>query len=764
MAEQQFAAGSYLFSKDQPLNFLYLILNGSVEATGNYGTLTLTKGDVAGIIDIHHGMAQFEYKVTEPLTVTAIPFSGESNFPAIITALSSNARIFVASMAKQLCRVYEIYSRAFIECNTNYSLVKKHLTAYQKICEKYSLPMKELASADTLEPLSSELKIAPWLIDYYRNYDMLDPAAFNSHFSQNPSICAGFLMKAGIDASTAIRQLDALRVYSEEITPIFLDESCMDLYDLYASILLSKNGDAAVTEDVSDNFEELCFFLQENKSIDQTLYQKRSKEYEARLVALSGQNGSAADALDESLKEELDQSARKIIDYAGWPKDKRDVFCSAISQFGSCIDKTAQDDNSRSLRHQISDSFFELYKDVFFAACEEMNGKVDNFGKLPSYIRMFLLYGYMDADIAGAGNAAYLYKISELLPGDRSHGIYSFFEWLLAIYNGIKEPSRSEFDLDYADYLHEQKHNGKITAKEEAEQLQDPRGRVLYELNNAFPTICKVTSGRPSTFCPIFSEHNLFRDIEACHVKPKVMTQTLQLIRSIDFFAFYRESIYTGEGAQSFKFNAHTEILPDIILSPCVGTRGIMWQEIEGKRRNTPCRMFLPLFTGENVTQILIRLAGEYRWEMCKRIQGVHWNDVTDPSLTADYSDYLQFYRKNNELSPDAKEKVKLSLAKYRNSYKDHFVGDYLAWVMFEANGAPRLNKLSRRILFNYCPFSAPIRTKLSSNPLYKEPLDRYNIQVQQHLHLLENIQKKLVAAGQKVPEELESEILLWKR
>ena len=54
--------------------------------------------------------------------------------------------------------------------------------------------------------------------------------------------------------------------------------------------------------------------------------------------------------------------------------------------------------------------------------------------------------------------------------------------------------------------------------------------------------------------------------------------------------------------------------------------RGVMWQEIEGRKRTTPSRMMLSLFQMEDLNNILVRLTGEYRWEMCKRIQGARWN------------------------------------------------------------------------------------------------------------------------------------------
>ena len=40
----------------------------------------------------------------------------------------------------------------------------------------------------------------------------------------------------------------------------------------------------------------------------------------------------------------------------------------------------------------------------------------------------------------------------------------------------------------------------------------------------------------------------------------------------------------------------------------------------------------------------------------------MRWNDITEPSLTSEYCDYIQFYRKNHDLSAEAKEKIKNAL------------------------------------------------------------------------------------------------------
>ncbi|MBP5383501.1 MAG: cyclic nucleotide-binding domain-containing protein, partial [Lachnospiraceae bacterium] len=197
------------------------------------------------------------------------------------------------------------------------------------------------------------------------------------------------------------------------------------------------------------------------------------------------------------------------------------------------------------------------------------------------------------------------------------------------------------------------------------------------------------------------------------------------------------------------------EILPEIILMPGAGARGSMWQEIIGKKRTSPARFALPIFLGEDLPRIIIRLCGEFRWELCRRIQGARWNDLGERSLTSDYCDYLETYKRSKELSPEAKEKIKSSYAKYRNSSKEMFVHDYLDYIMFEGSGSLRLNKLTRLILFTYCPFCKAIREQVSTNQLYKEIVDKYNIKHAHVLHLSDLSMQKIQKVGKGIPQPI---------
>ena len=78
----------------------------------------------------------------------------------------------------------------------------------------------------------------------------------------------------------------------------------------------------------------------------------------------------------------------------------------------------------------------------------------------------------------------------------------------------------------------------------------------------------------------------------------------------------------------------------------------------------------------------------------------MQWNNLHYPSLTSEYTDYLQFYRKNSDLSPEAKVKIKTQLTQNGNRHRDVFTKDYADWILRDAKGAMRVNRVVRNILY----------------------------------------------------------------
>ncbi|MCR5719690.1 MAG: hypothetical protein K6F84_03915, partial [Lachnospiraceae bacterium] len=481
-----------------------------------------------------------------------------------------------------------------------------------------------------------------------------------------------------------------------------------------------------------------------NSELDKDYINERLQKAESALTTGKDTNAFIPSGKDLVITSRLENSLDQILSYVSDKYNGADlsIYISALKDLPN---KESDSDEARSLRRNISKEFYTLYSLVFLAALSD---------DAPSpVILMFLNFGYIDEDLAGIDNAIKLYKLSVSMQDHTDVGFYTLFDWLKTVYRGKKSPSRDEFETDFADMLHKERISHIITEKEEAKRLADPVERVNYELTKMFPNVNKMTYGRISTFCPIFLKENCFKDLEDALVTFGKINAIINRLKEVDPTLFYRAGVDMEHGGLLGHLPIHREYLPDIILMPITGSHGVMWQEIEGRKRQSHGRIMLPILFMDSLDTAFIRLAGEFRWELCKRIQGSRWNDVSDKSLTSEYCDYAQYYRKNRDLSSEAKEKIKTLLQRSKNSYKEMFLHDYSTWLTYESTGSPRLNKVVRQILYTYCPFPKRIDMLLNSNPIYAELINRKNVEAEQHLHLVDNLVKKISNTEYPVPQ-----------
>ncbi|KLI34388.1 hypothetical protein [Brachyspira hyodysenteriae] len=237
----------------------------------------------------------------------------------------------------------------------------------------------------------------------------------------------------------------------------------------------------------------------------------------------------------------------------------------------------------------------------------------------------------------------------------------------------------------------------------------------------------------------------------------------LQKIYDIDFSAFYREVLYKNKELNIEKELVMQEVLPNIILMPTFGSRAIMWEELSSRQKNSTGRFLFPIFTSEEIDSLLIPTIGAFRWELCKTMLGPAWNDITQMSITSEYSDYVQFYKKNRGLSDEAKEKLKVQIKKCRNNLREVFVTDYNLWIRYESKGIMRLNRVARGILYRQVPFAKDIRVELEKQPMYTEIANRFKNIRNKKATELENRYFKFTKSGNPLPDELQHHIDFYK-
>lgn len=463
---------------------------------------------------------------------------------------------------------------------------------------------------------------------------------------------------------------------------------------------------------------------------------------------------AVSEAFDSTLPEELRDSARKIIEYSGVDEETGTNFLNHLNTFKRLKDKFSLDDNVTRLRKEMTDSFFKIYEGVIKRVIEE--------APQTRLYHMFLNFGYMDENLLLPEQIISLYNAVEKFTGPRDNQVYTVRDWLIEIYDMKKDPSMNEFSMDYNDVFRDMKKRGEITEKEKPAYMGDKNGRLSFEINNMIKTNHKVCYGQPSTYFPILHKDIFVRDLEKALVTPERVASILNKILEVDYSAFHREINYkNSKGIE--KELIMMQVMPDIILMPVFGSRGIMWQEISGRNRSTPGRFILPVMTAENLDDMLVRLVGNFRWELCRTMMGVAWNDISQKSLTSEYTDYIQFYKKNKELSDDNKEKIAVQIVKYRSLMRDIFTSDYEAWFNYESKGVIRLNKVSRSILYTYCPFNKEIRSSLSNHPLFSDIDSRNRIQRTKQMREIENHYKKLERSGLELDEAMQNNLKFYK-
>ncbi len=753
MAENIFEKGTVLYTSGQPINALHLITSGKVVVSYPGGTYSLGKGDVIGVCEIGSEIHFLTYTIAENATLLTYPFSGISVLDTLLKKNTDIARLFIMSACYQINALLERCSVSELDCNSLYQSLLEDYEKYNQLSSRYRIAGRSLNNWEDLTAYLGEEAPDLWLGEYYMGLTRIYSNDTTKQIIQESAVSSGLLRKCSLDFRKAYTVLEEQEQYLQQLNSYYFNKSGNDLFDFYTNMYYKLGPDCADSDDIYFTLNRIMLEFRNYTGPDAGLFEQRMDAFEQNISRLQSTTEEPVENDDEiELPGELIGSLNTILDYAGTEFEAADSFRQNVNTYKALPDKFATDDEVVRLRAIITREFYKLYSSIFARTLESV--------RIPAPVKMFLYFGYVDEELAGNANAAYLYNMLDNMTDHSDQGVYTFYDWLLAIYRGQKEPSRNEFEQDFTDYIHKLKATGNMPESDIKAMEKDPMAKVNYELQNLFPSVNKITYGRIAIYCPLFSADNVLKSLDDSYVTVSSIASALELIRRIDYSAFYRESLDKDNLNVLGKEQLHFEYLPDVILMPNVGIRGAMWQEIEGKRRTSPGRMLFSIFHMEDINLTMIRLTGEFRWELCKRIQGSRWNDVSELSLTSEYFDYIQFYRKNHELTAEAKERIRSSLQRAKNSFKEMFVRDYIIWVMFEGNGSPRLNKVARRIMLTYCPFRKELRETLANNPLYTELMAPLDIKRAQRLHHLKAVTKKLQNGGIRVPESLEKETL----
>ncbi|MCR5778672.1 MAG: hypothetical protein K6G84_14830 [Lachnospiraceae bacterium] len=697
--------GEKVHAAGEEVSTIDILLKGKIMLVSSDGIkIPVGNGTILGVFHNPNETYLYDYIAEEDSAIYQYDYSSEAD---IVNTIKNNPNIATA-VSVATVRLTKYFFDVLNACHARskkvYDSMQSDYLQYQKNCAMVGEEPILFESITRLKEPVEPTEGKGWEAEYCKALLNNDAVLRQGFYGADINFCVGTVMMCRSMISRVQKQVEKSSIYIE-----LVKESTHDF-------TMAKNSIKAKADEIK------------------------------RQNALSSGNGEVP---------AIENAIDTILSYSGVDAGTATTFKEQVEMFKSADDRLDSSDEMRRLRRDIAKSFYEVYESAFFKSMEG--------NPVPPEVRMFFMFGFVDENLAGKENTEQLYKLAMSWIADPKKKVISAYEWLKKIYNKENPPSKNEFDNDWPGYLKEQRRNGDITEEEENAMLNDSKAMTSFELNNMLATANRMTFGTISTFVPIFFKEAALRPLETCLVTPARAHAAIDAVRDIDYSCFYRETVASFPELGINQFVHNVEVEPFIILLPNVGSRASLWQEIEGRKRTTAARMVMSIFHTEDVNDSMVKICGEFRWEMCRRIQGVHWNDVTDPSLTSEYSDYLQFYRKNHEISPDTREKIKNALQKARNNYRGVFVADYEAYIKNEALGQSKLNKVAREMVFKYCTFSKKYREALGSNPQYQTLIERFNIKQQSKEHSLGLIVRKVTSVQEELPEEMQNEVAFIK-
>lgn len=718
------SGGMVLYEKGDPVDSIGLLVKGRVEATAEGVCTVLASGNFLGICDVESGVHGFTYRAKDDAVIFVLPVKGLDSIQGLLKAKSeycgllvTSLNFFVVELKKRLEQMKEetqsladFLNEKFLLCkesSKSYGLEIDTDMAMEKI-SRYSASMEETEVSEKTE--------------YYLHCGKLPIEVQKQYFGGSDYI-AFFHYKEQCQVIHSLTR--ACGFYGENLYKYFriliMDEgSLFQTIGKLALSLTEKNAliDHSVDE-IVEKINETETFLTEKAGMNIQLDRERMENLYFALLSGTSAAEEELEAMDVPGVEYLYQSLEQITEYAPVHLKVKDEFMDNVEKFISMGDKFEKTPEASALRKQITAGFFEIYEAVLCRSFEDAD--------LPLAVRLFLDYGFVSEKLLSEEE---LQKILSLRPErygqDDGCRVYTIRQWMKAIYDGVKEPSKNEYDLDYEQYLRQMVKENKLDKKDMPRELADKEKKMHFECQNLFRYADRIVSGNISSFVPVLCSEGIFNNIKNAYLTEKKINEAVEKIESVDYSVFYRDRLVAYDQIDGAKATVIERIPPDVLLFPIYGKNCIMWQDITGKRRNSKGRILMPILFEKDVDVEMVRALAGFRWEKCRTDMGNRWNDFRYPSLTSEYTDYLQFYRKNSELSQERKTKLRAQLQQCNNKHKEVFTRDYMDWILRESRGAMKLSRVARNILFTYCPFSNEIYKTLEGQTVYAEAAKKY--------------------------------------
>jgi len=488
---------------------------------------------------------------------------------------------------------------------------------------------------------------------------------------------------------------------------------------------------------------------------------KYAKELtEKKSVPETSADGISAGVDLDQLKSDLLNSASQIMNYSNADPEGVRELSSLMIKLKSFKNPLDPEPDNRKIRRAIGKIYWEIYNKSFVRSKKE--GK-----KAPLPVELMFRYGFFDESLLDDNHIVELFQKMEKSKYKGEIPIHYGSEWLDKIHGKEITTSLDELGQSYWEKLKLELKDSNIKSEKDIPPDNNTgEARLRYEINAMYEPNVRLTSGSVGSHFPIFTKYHITIPLEKCFVTKEDCEKAIRDIMNVDYTVFNREVLYKNEAIGLKSEFINKSVFPDFVLVPSIGSKVMMWQDLSVLRgsgsKESRGRICVPIFTTGDLKTFLMEAFSSFRWELCKNILGPDWNNVGIPSLTSEYTDYVQFFKKSKDLSLEQKEKIASDFKRFRTD-RDKFANDYILWVKYESEGVQRCNRAVRAIMYRHVPFAKPIRDKICGQPAFSELHNKFKNIKNRDFKDKENKYKKYSEAnGGNMPKELADNLVFY--
>lgn len=721
--------GEVIFAKGDEITQVGIVLSGKVLVQGECVRLERQHGSYLAINEVNEEAYSATYTALEDSVIYALPVTGEGTIRNIISKNADYRAIMISSQFNYAVDMSRVRQNLAQRADRLFDFAKKSYDEYVKLCKSFSIPVVQLDELEELQAYEVLQGIQEDRLPYYEEGAKIPLSANKLYFSYSEEMVNFQVNEITVLVSSFKEDCAALVEYIKNLMDIVALRNGKNLYEYLCDMAreIKKKSDlpmelhillSNIVSEVSFQHNELKNHIEDIPDLDVDALNAKMSSLANKVFDQTEQKPQEVQDVDvKKAVESLKDSMLQIIKYGAISEEDEVKLKTNVEILVNAPDRLSVEDDVKKAKKAITPIVFKLYLSCYRRIKEGLIAP-------PKAVELFMNYGMLDERLLDLEHLEFLCSIKP----ERNEGpctVVTMMEWLDLIHEGKRDPSKSEFDENYEENLRTLKKQGDITEKEQKILLANMDKRVEYEIMNMQMSNSRTLYGQPSAYMPILYKEAIFGYLDNILVTKKKINDSVINLLKIDYSVFYREVIYSNNDLKIINETVMKNVYPDVILFPLFGLNASMWQEIGSKNKGTPGRFCFPIMTNTNIDELMVKMFGRFRWELCRCIQGMAWNDVKVKSLTSEYMDYIQFYRKNRDLSEEAKEKVKLQIQKGRNNSREIFLIDYEAWVKSEVNGSMKMNKVARELIATYVPFLREIRTKLSAQRPYELAMAR---------------------------------------